>query len=186
MADGAGLGMGERLLDPRSDGDVVLYVAVVVEDAVLAVSGERIEGDVGDDAQLREASTQRARGTLGNTVRIPGFGGIQGFLLQRRHREQRQCRNAQRHQLLGLLEQQVDGQPLDAGHRRHGFATVLAIEHEHREDQVIDRQHVLAHQTAGKLVATVAAQAGGGEQAAGRNETHNGLLARKTGEYDVL
>ena len=71
--------MGERLLDQRIDGDVVLYVAVVVEDAVLAVSGERIEGDVGDDAQLREARTQRARGTLGNTVRIPGFGGIQDF-----------------------------------------------------------------------------------------------------------
>jgi len=164
--------MRQRLPDQRIDGDVVLHVAVGIQDAVLAVGGERIERYVGDDPQFREALTQRAGGVLGNAVRVPGFGGVERLLLQRRHREQRQRRDAQRHQLLGFLEQQVDGQALHAGHRRHRLATVLAIKDEHRQDQVVHRQHVLAYQATGKVVATIAPQASGRKQAIGRNETH--------------
>ncbi|MNC19631.1 hypothetical protein D3C75_675660 [compost metagenome] len=170
--------MGQRLLDQRIDGDVVLHVAAIVEDAVLAVGGERVEGHVGDDAQLRKARTQGAGGALGQAVRIPGLLGEQRLLLQRGDREQRQRRNAQRNALGRLLEQQVDGQALDPRHRRHRLATVLALQHEHRQDQIVGGQHVLAHQTAGELVATIAAQAGGGEQAIGGGKAHGALQAR--------
>ncbi len=181
----AGFGVGQRLADQRVDSDIVLHVSVVVENAVLAVRGERIESYVGDDPQLRETRAQGASGALGDALRVPGFGRIEGLLLQRCHRKQRQRRNAQRHQLFGLLEQQVDGQALHSRHRRHRLAAVLAVEHEHRQDQVIDGQHIFAHQTAGKIVTTIATQTSSGEQPAGRNETHDGLLARRTGEYDV-
>ena len=75
-------------------------------------------------------------------------------------------------QLLGFLQQQVDGQALDTRHRGNGFAAVLAVENEYRQDQVIHAQAMLAHQAPGKLVAPVAAQAGGGEQAIGRRNAH--------------
>ncbi|MNN14350.1 hypothetical protein D3C81_1274110 [compost metagenome] len=167
--------MGQRLLDQHIDRLVVHHVAALVENAVLTMDGEGIECHVGDDPQLREALTQGAGGALGDAVRVVGFGAVEGLLLQRGHREQRQRRNAQCDQLLGFLQQQVDGQALDARHRRHALALVLAVEDEHREDQVAHRQHVLAHQAPGKLIAAVATQAGEGEGAFGGNETHGAL-----------
>ncbi len=149
------------------------------------MDGEGIQRHVGDDAQLRETLTQRTGRTLGDALGVPGLGRIEGFLFQRRHREQRQRRDTQRYQLFGFLEQQVDGKPFHARHRRHLLATILSVEHEYRQNQVIDRQHVLAHQAAGEIVTPIAAQACGGEQSIGRNNTHNGLLTRNAGEYDV-
>ncbi|EJH67592.1 hypothetical protein VCHE45_3887, partial [Vibrio cholerae HE-45] len=40
--------MRQRLLDQRIDGDVVLHVAGFVEDAVLTVGGEGVEGHIAD------------------------------------------------------------------------------------------------------------------------------------------
>ncbi len=71
--------MGQGLTDQCVDGDVVLHVAFFVENAVLTVGGERIERDVGDHAQLREALTQGAGGALGDAFGVPGFGGVEGF-----------------------------------------------------------------------------------------------------------
>jgi len=132
-------------------------------------------------AELRKALTQGTRGTLGDALRVPGLGGVQRLLLQRRDREQRQRRNTQRDQFLGLLEQQIDRQPLDARHRRHALTAVLAVEHEHRQDQIVDGQRVLAHQATREIVATIATQASGRKKSIGRNEAHNGLLARRAG-----
>ncbi|MNF90152.1 hypothetical protein D3C84_727060 [compost metagenome] len=139
------------------------------------MGGEGVQGHVADHPQLREAVTQGADGPLGDAVRVPRFGAVEGLLLQRRHREQCQRRNAQCHPGFGFLEQQVDGQALDAGHRGYGFAAVLAVQHEHRKDQVVDGQDVLAHQAAGEIVTAVAAQAGGGEQAIGGGKAHSRL-----------
>ena len=60
--------MGQRLLDQCVDGDVVLHVAFFVENAVLPMGGERIEGDVSDHSQLGKPLTQRTSGALGNAL----------------------------------------------------------------------------------------------------------------------
>ena len=180
-----GLGMRQGLAHQRIDGHIVLHVALFVEDAVLAMGSERVERDIGDDAKLGKAFAQSSRGTLSDTVRIPGFRRIQRLFLQRRDGKQRQRGNTQRHPLLGLLQQQIDRQPFHTGHRRHLFAAILAVEDEHRQDQIIDGQPAFTHQAARKLIAAITTQTGGGKQPIGWNETHSELLARSTGEYDV-
>src|SRR5207253_7503073 len=79
----------------RIDGDVVLHVAFFVEDTVLSVGGERVQRHVGDYTQLREVLTQRTGRTLSDAIRVPGFGGVEGFELRWRYREQCQRRNPQ-------------------------------------------------------------------------------------------
>ncbi len=104
--------------------------------------------------------TQGTGGALGDPVGVPGFGGVQGLEFQRGHREQRQRRNAQLDPVRGLFQQQINGQALDARHRGDGFATVFTVQHEDRQDQIIDGQYVFTDQTTRKIIAAVAAQAG--------------------------
>ena len=65
--------------------------------------------------------------------------------------------------MLGHGQQQVETQALNPRHGGNGLALFLTIEHEHRVDQVVDRDMVFAHQAAGEVIAAQAAQAGGGE-----------------------
>lgn len=169
---GAGLGVGQRLPYQHVDADVVEDVAIVIQDAVLAMGGERVERHVGDDAQLRKALAQGAGGALGDAFRVVCLGGVQGLLLHRGHREQRQRRNAQGHPLFRLDQQLVDGQALDAGHRRNAFTLVDPIKDEHRQDQVVDGEDILADQAAGEVIAAIAPQAGVGIGAVGGSEAH--------------
>ena len=53
----AGLGLHQRLLRQHRHGLVVEDVAGRVEQAVLAVRGERVERDVGHQAELGEAAS---------------------------------------------------------------------------------------------------------------------------------
>ncbi len=95
----------------------------------------------------------------------------------RRHREQRQRRNAQLDPLRRLFQQQINGQALDARHRGDRFATVFAVEHEYRQDQIIDGQHVFTNQTTRKFITAIATQAGCREQAIGGGKAHGRLLS---------
>ena len=158
---GAGLGVGHRLLDQGGDGDVVKHIAVLVEDAVLAVGGERVQGHVGDHAHLRHRLFDRPGGALGQPVRVPGFGAVQAFHRHRRDRKQGHGRDPQVRQLACFLAQQVHGHALDAGHRGHRFGVVFAVEDEHRVDQVVHGEGVFAHQAAGEIVLAHAAHAAG-------------------------
>ncbi|MCY1541600.1 hypothetical protein D9M68_773010 [compost metagenome] len=63
------------------------------------------------------------------------------------------------------MQQQVDGQTLDARHGGDCLAAVVTVQDEHRQDQVVDAQAILAYQATGEIVAAIAAQAGGGKQA---------------------
>jgi hypothetical protein len=174
--------MGQGLPDQRVDGDVVLHVAFFVENAVLPVGGERVQRDVGDDSQFRELRTQGAGGALGDTLGVPGFGSVQRLEFWRRHREQRQRRNPQLDPLGRFFQQQIDGQALDARHRGHRFTTVLTVQHEHRQDQVIDRQDVFTDQSTREIIATIAAQAGCREQTVGGGKAHGRLLSPHGGQ----
>ena len=57
----AGLGLHQRLLVQHGHGLVVEDVAGVVEQAVLAVAGERVERDVGQHAEPGKRAFSRAR-----------------------------------------------------------------------------------------------------------------------------
>ena len=64
------------LLDQGDDGFIIDNVAAVIHQAVLAVTGEGIEGDIGDHTQLRELGFQRSHCPLRQAFRIPGLGSV--------------------------------------------------------------------------------------------------------------
>jgi len=113
---GAGVGMGKRLIDQRLNGDVIENIPVVVDDAVLAMGGERVQRHVRNHTQFRTGCFQGANRSLGQTVRIPGPGAGEIFLLNRNDRKQGNGRDTQDHQLRRLLHQQINTQTL---HPRH-------------------------------------------------------------------
>ena len=159
----ARLGLGQRHFDQRLHRRLVHHVAVVVDQAVLAVGGIRIERHVTDETQLRETLLQLAGGALEQTLRIPGLAGILGLHRAIHRREQGQRRDTQRHALLAQLHQLIDRQPLHPRHRRHRLAHALPLDDKGDHDQVGDGKHVLAHEGTGEGVATHAAHANGGE-----------------------
>ena len=161
------------------EGFIVENVTRCVDQAVLAVAGVGIERHIGDHAEIRKARLERLHNPRHQAIGIEGLGGIEGFLAILDHREERQRRHAKRHRLLGDAQQIVEGDATDAGHRRHGLDDLLALEHEHRIDQVVRRQAMLAHQTAGKIIATHATHAGRGK---GRLDLlHGGLTVLTSG-----
>ena len=121
---GAGVGVRQGLQHQRVHGFVVHHVTAVVHQAVLAMGGVGIQRHVGDDAQLGEALLERADGALGQAVLVPGRGGVERLGLGRGDREQHDGRDLQRHRLFGRAQQLIDGQPLHAGHGRHGGAAL--------------------------------------------------------------
>ena len=70
-------------------------------------------------------------------------------------------------QFLGFPDQQIHTHALHAGHGRHCLGLVFSLQHKHRIDQVVHREGVFAHQPTGEVVATHAAQTGGGPGSAG-------------------
>jgi hypothetical protein len=161
-----GLGLHQRLLHQHLDRLVVEDVAGVVEQAVLAVRGERVERHVGHHAQLGEALLQFAhhRGTrpsglvasrpsgVFSATRSPGTAPSPGCPASRS---------------LGHREQPIQAAALHAGHAGHVLLLAAAVEHEHRQDQVAAGQRMLTHQIAGEGIAAQAPRAAGGIRAAG-------------------
>jgi hypothetical protein len=139
---------------------VVQDVARVIRQAVLAVAGEGVQRHVGHHPQLRKLLFELAYHAGHQAVRVPGFLAIDRLEVGIDHREQRHHRNAQLHALLSHWQQQVEAQALHAGHRGHGLAALLAVEHKHRVNRVMRRQRMLAHQVAGEVVAAQSARAG--------------------------
>ncbi len=176
-----GLGVREGLLDQDLGGDVVQHIAFVIDDAVLTVGGERIERHVGDDPQLREAGLEGARCPLGQSVRVVGLFRHQALALQRGHREQGDSGHTQLHQLGSLDQQQIDGETLHPRHGGNGFPTVLPLQHEHRIDEIVDGQYVLAHQTTAEIMFAQTAQAAA-RKGARKSCSHESLLERKLEE----
>src|SRR5690606_9375638 len=71
-------------------------------------------------------------------------------------REERQHGDAEFQALFGDGQQGVDGKTYHAGHGGYRLAHALAFGDEHRVDEIIDRQSVLAHEAAGEIVAAIA------------------------------
>jgi hypothetical protein len=125
----------------------------------------RIERDVGDHAELRNRLLDRSDRALRQPFGIPRLATIETLGVRRRYREQRQRRDFQLGERLGLAHQLVDGDALDAGHALDRLAPTLALDHEQRIDEVVGAERSLAHQAAREVVATHAAQPGARELA---------------------
>jgi hypothetical protein len=96
----------------------------------MAVAGERIERDVAQNADLGKLFLDGANGLADQIVRIERLAA--GVVAQRRVGVGEECdaRDRQLHGAFGLADRLIDRQPLDARHRRHGRAGIVAIHHE--------------------------------------------------------
>ncbi len=169
----AGLGLHARLARQHGDGGVVDDVAGLVEQAVLAVRGERVQRDVRHHAQLGEMLLQRAHGTRDQSVGVERLGAVGRLQVRLDGRKQRQGRHSQGDAFLGHGQQPVDGHALHAGHAGDVLHLVLAVDHEHREDEVPGAEPVLAHQFAAEGVAAHPARAAGGKWRQVRHSQRN-------------
>ena len=129
--------MGQCLIDQCFNRDIVQHIAIVVDNAVLPMGGERIQRHIGNHPQLRMRLFQGTNRPLGQAIRIPRAGAGQILFLRWYHREQRQGGNTQLYQFRRLLHQQIDAKALDTRHGGYGFTLILAFKHKHRENQVI-------------------------------------------------
>ena len=125
------------------------------------MAGERIQRYIGQHAQFREALLDFSDGTRYQTFGVGGFDAVWCFQCRINDREQCQHRNAQSNALFGNGHQQVERQPLNPRHGRHGFASVLSIEDKDRVDQVRRGNGVFAHQRTRKRIFAHAPHANG-------------------------
>ena len=174
---GAGVGEDQRLAGQRLDGGVVGDAAGGVQHPVLAVVGVRVEGDVGDHAELGDGLLDRAHGARHQAVGVAGLVAAGGLARRVDDREQRHRGQPQFGGALGLPAQFVRPQAVDAG---HGFDRLAARgrAREQRPDQVVGRQAGLAQQAAREVVAAHAAHARGRE--AGGKRRHGRFSAART------
>ena len=112
------------------------------------MAGVRIQRDIGQDAQFREALFQFAHCAWHQSLRIDGFDAVWGLQGRINDWEQREHRNAELHAVFRDRQQQVDRQPLHTRHRGDGLALVFAIEDEDRINQVGGGDDVLSHHRA--------------------------------------
>ena len=158
--------MAERLFGQGFQCFVVAHVGARIiggDQAVLSVAGVGVERDVGDDAKFGELPLQRGDDTRHQTVRVPGFFRACGLERHVDDREQRQRRYAQTLCPFGGFQQVIEALPFDAGHRRDRFNAILAVEDEHRVDQIVGGQDMFSHQAAGEVIAAHPAHPRAGE-----------------------
>ena len=83
---GAGLGLEQRLADQERDG-LVVEDALALHHAVMAVAGIGVEGDVGDDADLRHGLLDLAHGAADQVAAVQRLGAASGRARTDRYRE---------------------------------------------------------------------------------------------------
>ncbi len=127
--------------------------------AVVAVAGVGVERGIRHQADMRHLGLDRAQRAAHEIVGVERLAAARVLLRGVRHREEAQRRDAGLGRLDRRAHRLVDGQPLDAGHRRHRDALALALDEEERPDQVVGGDDVLAHQAPLPFRAAVAARA---------------------------
>ncbi len=96
-------------------------------------------------------------------VRIPGLFGSRRLLGGIRGGKQRHDGDPQLDRFAHRLDQQVDRQAVDAGHRGHRFLLSLPVPNEHGPDQIIDGQLMFPNEGPRPGEASVAAHPRGGK-----------------------
>ena len=141
----ASLGVRNGHLLEHFDGFVVENDAIP-DEAVVAERGERVERDIGHDAQLGHGRLDGADRLLENAVIVVSLAAVLGFLF--RDAEQVDCLDAEIVQLLALLDSAVDGEAEASGHGRNLFNVIAAGHDEQRKHEVVDRQRVFLNEVA--------------------------------------
>ncbi len=154
------MGLCQRLFAQNVDGFVIQDTRVLIENAVMTMGGERVEGDIADHADIGHLTLQLARRTAGEAVGIVGFTAIGAAQIRWCDREQGNRRDAEFTGSADLIDQTVDGIAAYAGHGVDGFLTIITIEDEDRPDQIIGGQAVFRDHRPLPGVMTVAAHPG--------------------------
>ena len=155
----AGLSLDDGLPAQDFDGLVIDNISVA-EQTIVSVAGVGIQRHVAhhaDPVAMRglDGPNRPADEILG-VDRLFGFGR---FLLRIRGGKQRNGRNAQFFRFPHGLDEQIQGEPVDARHRRNGGSPVIPVVNEHRPDQIVGRQLLLADQPPRPVMTPVAAHA---------------------------
>ena len=85
---------------------------------------------------------------LHQPIGIGALGAIEALLVHVDNGKQGDSRDTKLRRFTELLEQVVDALSLYSWHRRYGFGTFVAVEHEHRVDQIARPQLGFGDQTA--------------------------------------
>ena len=156
--------LDQRLLHQHRDRFVVEDLAVA-QQPVMAVAGVGIERDVGEEADVRHCLLDGAQRAADEIVRVERFAAV--GVAQRR---------------IGVGKERKAGMPSSAarsasrtasstvsrstpGIEATGTRALVAVDDEDRPDQVVGRQHVLAHQAARPFGLAVAARTNGRDRA---------------------
>ena len=175
---GAGAGLDERLFDEDRDGLVVEDVAVLVQQAVMAVAGEGIEGDVAGDADFGGCGLHGLDDGGDEAFGVDGFVAAFVLLFGIDVREDGDGGDAQFAGADGGLGRFIDVQSVDAGHGFHRDAGFLAVVDDHAPDDVVGAGLRLAAEPARPVELAQAAQAGGGIGAGDQGLGHKLFLYR--------
>ena len=128
--------MGQGLFYQHFAGHIIEHVGGIVDDPVLAVGGKWVQGNVGDDAELRDRFLQCRHCPLHKSIRVVGLFGQQALAVCANNRKQGQGGNTQRLYFPRLFDQQVYAKALDAGHGGDLLALALTLQNKDRENQV--------------------------------------------------
>ena len=144
----------------------------------MAVGGVGIEGSVRDDAERGAGRLDRGDGARNEAVRVDGLAPVGRLLVGVDVWKERDGRNAEARGSTCFLDQEIDAQAVGAGHGCDALAASIAIDDEHRVDQIVHRERVFAYQPAREIVGAIAPHAGHRE-AHGGNSTKRPLAWNK-------
>ena len=132
----AGLGGEDGHLHERFDGAVIIHVgAGGVQDAVVAVGGVRVEGDVREDHRTGRLGLHFADGAVGEVRGVEGFGAFGGLAGRVDLREEGHAMDAEGEEFGALGPELGERDAADAGEGSNRLGDV-AFGDEERLDQV--------------------------------------------------
>ena len=156
----SGMGLVNCLFAQHSHGGVIDDFAFD-KDAVMAMVGERVERNIADHTKPGMCGLDRAHGAADQIVTVARQRAV--IVLQGgvNRRENGYGRYVQPDGFAGRAHQPVNAVAHDARHCCHSFRPVVALNHEQRPDQVINRKPCFSKHAAGKRLHPVAAHARG-------------------------
>ena len=157
----AGLGGEDGHLHERFDGAVIIHVgAGGVQDAVVAVRGVRVEGDIGEDHRAGRLRLHFADGAVSEVRRVQGFGAFGGLAGGVDLREEGHAMDAEGEEFGALGAELGERDAADAREGADGLGDV-AFGDEERLDQVAGLDHRFAEHGTDPGRSTEAAEADG-------------------------
>ncbi len=127
-------------------GLVVEHITALVEQAILAVAGIGIKGDIGHHAEFREVLFYLGDNLGHQAVRVVRFARIQAFQPGIYHREDRHRRYPQLQALLGIPEQKIQGLALHPWHGFYILDPIASLKNKNRIDEICRSEYMLSHQ----------------------------------------